>query len=83
MEATLTPENERVFNRFDTNGDGKISLQELADALGKLGSISIDELKRTMAEIDTDGDGFIDKAEFEAFCVANPGLMKDVAKVFS
>lgn len=83
MATTLNPENERVFNRFDTNGDNKISLQELSDDLGKLGSISIDELKRTMAEIDTDGDGFIDKGEFAAFCIANPGLLKDVAKVFS
>jgi calcium-binding protein CML len=80
--ADLSPENERIFKKFDKNGDGKISLDELTDALRTLGSTSADEVSRTMAEIDTDGDKHIDLAEFAAFCKANPGLMKDVAKVF-
>ncbi|XP_018680549.1 polcalcin Phl p 7-like [Musa acuminata AAA Group] len=78
----VTPEMERIFKRFDTNGDGKISLAELGEVLRTLGSTSGDDVKRTMAEIDTDGDGNIDFKEFAAFCHANPGLMKDVAKVF-
>ncbi|CAD5173774.1 polcalcin Phl p 7-like [Musa acuminata AAA Group] len=78
----VSPEMEQVFKRFDTNGDGKISLAELAEVLRTLGSTSADDVKRTMAEIDTDGDGNIDFKEFGAFCRANPGLMKDVAKVF-
>ncbi|CAL9084105.1 unnamed protein product, partial [Musa textilis] len=78
----VTPEMERIFKRFDTNGDGKISLAELSEVLRTLGSTSADDVKRTMAEIDTDGDGNIDFKEFAAFCHANPGLMKDVAKVF-
>ncbi|KAJ8455705.1 hypothetical protein OPV22_035054 [Ensete ventricosum] len=76
----LTPEMERIFKRFDTNGDGKISLAELSEVLRTLGSTSADDVKRTMAEIDTDGDGNIDFKEFAAFCHANPGIMKDVAK---
>ncbi|KAG1359611.1 polcalcin Phl p 7-like [Cocos nucifera] len=78
----VTPEMERMFKRFDTNGDGKISLAELEEALRTLGSTSADDVRRMMAEIDTDGDGYIDFSEFSAFCRANPGLMKDVAKVF-
>ncbi|XP_029116052.1 polcalcin Phl p 7-like [Elaeis guineensis] len=78
----VTPEMERMFQRFDTNGDGKISLAELGEALLTLGSTSADDVQRMMAEIDTDGDGYIDFNEFSAFCRANPGLMKDVAKVF-
>ncbi|OAY67057.1 polcalcin Phl p 7-like [Ananas comosus] len=73
---------ERIFKRFDGNGDGKISLAELGEALSALGSTSADEIQHMMAEIDTDGDGYIDFAEFTAFCRANSGLMKDVAKVF-
>ena len=35
-----------------------------------------------MAEIDTDGDGFISHEEFTNFARANRGLVRDVAKIF-
>jgi calcium-binding protein CML len=82
MAAADSADMERIFKRFDANNDGKISLAELTDALRTLGSTNADEVQRMMAEIDTDGDGFIDFHEFISFCNANPGLMKDVAKVF-
>ncbi|XWS30812.1 hypothetical protein CRYUN_Cryun23aG0022100 [Craigia yunnanensis] len=75
-------ERERIFKRFDANGDGKISATELGDALKTLGSITGDEITRMMSEIDTDGDGFISFEEFTDFAAANPGLMKDAAKIF-
>ncbi|KAJ8637309.1 hypothetical protein MRB53_011576 [Persea americana] len=74
-------EIERIFKRVDTNGDGKISLSELADVLGLLGSVSRVEIQRVMSEIDTDHDGCIDFKEFTAFHQANRGLMKDVSKI--
>ncbi|KAI8534571.1 hypothetical protein RHMOL_Rhmol10G0100700 [Rhododendron molle] len=81
-----TPEDkkirERIFRRFDENNDGKISAQELEEALKALGSVSTEEVTRMMGEIDTDGDGFISFSEFTAFALANKGLMKDVAKIF-
>ncbi|KAH7848056.1 hypothetical protein Vadar_033267 [Vaccinium darrowii] len=84
--ADDTPEDkkirERIFKRFDENGDGKISASELAEALKALGSVTAEEVKRMMGEIDTDGDGFISFAEFTVFALANKGLMKDVAKIF-
>lgn len=81
-EEGLTPEMERMFKKFDANGDGKISKSELAEALRTLGSTSGDDVHRMMAELDTDGDGFIDFHEFAVFCRNNPGLMMDVSKVF-
>ncbi|KAK9137944.1 hypothetical protein Sjap_008538 [Stephania japonica] len=73
---------ERIFKRFDANGDGKISSAELGEALRNLGSASPDEINRMMAEIDTDGDGYISYNEFVEFHNANRGLMKDIAKIF-
>ncbi|XP_065858040.1 polcalcin Nic t 1-like [Euphorbia lathyris] len=75
-------ERERIFQKFDLNGDGKISSTELGECLKKLGNVTSDEVMRMMAEIDTDGDGFISKPEFEAFAFNNIGLIKDVNKVF-
>lgn len=81
-DATEKAEHDRIFKKFDANGDGKISAAELGDALKNLGSVTHDDIKRMMAEIDTDGDGYISYQEFSDFASANRGLMKDVAKIF-
>ncbi|KAL9682132.1 hypothetical protein QQ045_013925 [Rhodiola kirilowii] len=81
-DADEKAELERIFKRFDANGDGKISSSELGDALKTLGSVKAEEVTRMMTEIDTDGDGFISYDEFTTFAQANRGLIKDVAKIF-
>ncbi|XP_043702478.1 polcalcin Syr v 3 [Telopea speciosissima] len=82
MAGDAQGEMERIFKRFDTNGDGMISSSELGETLKQLGSVTKEDITRMMAEIDTDGDGFISFKEFTEFHQANPGLMKDVAKIF-
>ncbi|KAL4341861.1 hypothetical protein GQ457_08G014890 [Hibiscus cannabinus] len=73
---------DRIFKRFDTNEDGKISASELGVALQTLGCVTEEEVKSMMSEIDTDGDGYISYAEYIDFATANRGLMKDLAKIF-
>ncbi|KAL6963764.1 Polcalcin Bet v 4 [Sarracenia purpurea var. burkii] len=81
-EARDKAERERIFKRFDANGDGKISSSELGDTLKALGSVTADEVRRMMAEIDTDDDGFISFQEFTDFALATRVLVKDGAKIF-
>ncbi|KAG2715113.1 hypothetical protein I3843_03G065200 [Carya illinoinensis] len=81
-EPQVVAERERIFKHFDANGDGKVSAAELGDALNKIGSVTTDDVKHMMSEIDTDGDGFISYKEFMAFASANPDTLKKVAKIF-
>ncbi|GER28250.1 calcium binding protein [Striga asiatica] len=68
IQLTVEEEVERIFRKFDSNGDGQISLTELGAILNGLGSETpADEVARIMSELDTDGDGFIDLKEFKAF----------------
>ncbi|KAK9091469.1 hypothetical protein Sjap_024646 [Stephania japonica] len=63
--STQVKELEAVFNKFDVNGDGKISMSELGSIMMSLGyNASEEELSKMMKEADLDGDGFIDLNEF-------------------
>uniref|UniRef100_A0A6N2LQA8 EF-hand domain-containing protein n=1 Tax=Salix viminalis TaxID=40686 RepID=A0A6N2LQA8_SALVM len=64
----------KVFNKFDKNGDGKISCSEVVDNLSELGTkVSPAEVELIMKEFDKDGDGYIDLDEFVDF-IQNGGL---------
>ncbi|KAF0929855.1 hypothetical protein E2562_025976 [Oryza meyeriana var. granulata] len=72
--AALAPdvEIERVFTRFDGNGDGRISPSELAAVLRAIApppseSAGGREVASMMDELDTDRDGYVDLGEFAAF----------------
>ncbi|KAF5749991.1 putative Calmodulin like 23 [Tripterygium wilfordii] len=61
-------EIKKIFDKFDKNGDGKISSSELGGVLRALGSeTSAEEVGVVMQEIDKDGDGYIDIGEFVEF----------------
>ncbi|CAL9749641.1 unnamed protein product [Musa acuminata subsp. burmannicoides] len=77
---------ERVFNKFDANGDGKISsAAELAAVLEILSGQppSEEELGRMMREADVDGDGFISFAEFVDLNTAPAALEEDLRLAFA
>ncbi|CAE7795946.1 CML12, partial [Symbiodinium sp. CCMP2456] len=60
-------ELQRAFDKFDTSGDGAISVKELYQMFRSLGKkVSRQQLKHVLAEIDTDGNGEI---EFEELCM--------------
>lgn len=64
----MNDEVRQIFNKFDKNGDGKISISELKEMMATLGSKTThDEVKRMMEELDQNGDGFIDLKEFADF----------------
>ena len=64
----------KIFIKFDKNGDGKISCNEVVENLSELGTkISQAEVQSIMQEFDKDGDGYIDLDEFVDF-IQNGGL---------
>ncbi|KAH7366385.1 hypothetical protein KP509_18G076000 [Ceratopteris richardii] len=59
-----------AFRVFDTNSDGKISVEDLYRVLTCLGdTYSMEECERMIQSNDSDGDGFVDFEEFSAMMV--------------
>ncbi|OAY45681.1 calmodulin-like protein 30 [Manihot esculenta] len=77
-------EMRQVFNKFDSNKDGKISQQEYKATLRALGQENmIGEVPKFFQVVDLDGDGFIDFREFvEAQKKGGGIMMKDIQSAF-
>ncbi|XAR57800.1 hypothetical protein NMG60_11026066 [Bertholletia excelsa] len=77
-------EMKKVFDKFDTNKDGKISPEEykkIVRALGKQDAES--EVAKAFEAMDTDGDGFVDFGEFMAVQKSGGGVRtKEVQEAF-
>jgi Ca2+-binding EF-hand superfamily protein len=63
-----------AFSVFDTEGNGSISLAELAQVTQSLGqSLHPAQLREMLREVDTDNSGSIDFAEFQALMISQVG----------
>lgn len=54
-----------AFASYDKDGDGRISMEELASGQ-LLGHLSLEEVSKTLEDLDANGDCFIDFDEFKA-----------------
>ncbi|ACY97068.1 MULTISPECIES: EF-hand domain-containing protein [Thermomonospora] len=65
----MADQYEAVFARYDTNGDGQLTVEEVTAAIASMFSASeVNDLsgivKALFTEYDTDGDGLLSVSEF-------------------
>ena len=66
--TTNQTEFERVFSRFDADGDGKISPAELCRLMRCISQeLSLEDAEAVVVSSDSNGDGFLDMKEFIQF----------------
>ncbi|XP_063425823.1 uncharacterized protein LOC134709593 [Mytilus trossulus] len=69
-------EIKELFDLFDADQSGTVSLDELAKIVRGLGHNPTEaDLKEMFAEVDKDGSGHIDINEFTTYCEQKPNFM--------
>jgi len=68
LDADAINQLKVTFKRFDKNGDGKLTLEELTSVLGRLGDgeggLSEDDCQQLFEGLDKDSDGKLTSSEF-------------------
>ena len=60
-----------AFTKFDKNGDGQLTHQELSEGIQSIPSIglTVEDIEKAMQVIDSNNNGVIDYTEFIAACM--------------
>ena len=90
MAKTLSQEEiaglKGLFQEFDTDNSGTITVDELQKGLAKTGAVTAsDEIKTLMQDLDADGSGLLDYEEFTAAMVSMTKTMShdNLARAFA
>jgi len=68
-----------VFSKFDTNGDGRLNLEELKAGVKKVQGVGLKEedIENVMKVMDSNNNGFIDYTEFIAGCLQSYNYLQE------
>lgn len=62
---------------MDKNGDGVLTIEEIRDGLAGVSDKNLEEVRKVISSIDTDGSGKIDYTEFLAATMEKSLYMKE------
>ena len=73
------------FQQYDKNGDGFISKDELKEVLGKVQTLTDQDLEDLIKDVDVNKDGLIDyegKEKLRKLSIFNNGFFSEFLKIF-